>query len=135
MGPLTVGVTFDGKGQLCEVTLPKRIPEGLEPEHLHGLLADLEEFPLAIPEAPPFTASVWRQLRKIRWGQAKTYGELAAVLGKPGASRAVGQACGANHLPLVIPCHRVLAQSGMGGFAFGLAWKAKLLELETERVE
>jgi O-6-methylguanine DNA methyltransferase len=60
----------------------------------------------------------------------KTYGEIAAALGKPGAARAVGNACGANPLPLYIPCHRVVAGNGLGGFTSGLAWKRALLKAE-----
>jgi O-6-methylguanine DNA methyltransferase len=68
----------------------------------------------------------------IPWGSALTYGELAVAVGSPRATRAVGTACATNRLPLIIPCHRVLAADGPGGFSSGLEWKAKLLELETE---
>ena len=64
-------------------------------------------------------------------GQTRTYGEIAASLGKPGAARAVGQACGANRIALLIPCHRaVAAGGGMAGFRWGLAWKTWILNQE-----
>ena len=83
-------------------------------------------------DAPPFHRKVWQRLRKIPWGSALTYAEMATAVGSPRAFRAVGQACAANPLPIIVPCHRILAQSGLGGFSGGLDWKRKLLELESE---
>ena len=78
-----------------------------------------------------FQKSVWRALRKIRRGQTKSYGEIARAIGKPKAVRAVGSACGANQIPVLVPCHRVLAANGkIGGFSGGLDWKRKLLARE-----
>ena len=78
-----------------------------------------------------FQKSVWRALRKIRRGQTKSYGEIARAIGKPKAVRAVGGACGANPIPVLIPCHRVLAANGkIGGFSGGLDWKRELLARE-----
>ena len=62
-----------------------------------------------------FQRRVWEQIAAIPWGETRTYGELAKILGS--APRAVGQACGTNYFPLVIPCHRVVAAAGLGGFA------------------
>ncbi len=72
------------------------------------------DLPLAI-EGTPFQESVWRAMCAIPRGRTRTYGELARELG--GEARAVGQACGDNRLPIVIPCHRVVAADGIGGFA------------------
>ncbi len=72
------------------------------------------ELPLAI-EGTPFQRSVWQAMCAIPRGRTRTYGELARALG--GEARAVGQACGDNRLPIVIPCHRVVAADGTGGFA------------------
>lgn len=81
--------------------------------------------------APRFTAEVLREVDAIPWGETRGYGEIAARLGRPGAARAVGQAVGSNPLPVVIPCHRVLAADGrLGGFGGGLSWKRFLLALE-----
>ncbi len=78
-----------------------------------------------------FERSVWRELRRIGYGETTTYGEVARRLGSPGASRAVGGANGSNPVPIVVPCHRVLAAGGaLGGFSAGLAWKRRLLALE-----
>ena len=71
------------------------------------------ELPLAI-EGTPFQRRVWRVLERIPRGETRTYGDVAATLGS--AARAVGQACGENRLPIVIPCHRIVAAGGIGGF-------------------
>lgn len=83
------------------------------------------------PKGTTFQQKVWQALGQIPYGQTVTYGELAAKLGQPGAARAVGGACGANPLLVVIPCHRVCAaRRRLGGFALGPALKEKLLTLE-----
>jgi methylated-DNA-[protein]-cysteine S-methyltransferase len=70
-------------------------------------------------------------LRRIATGRTKSYSEVASVIGKPGAARAVGGACGANPIPVLVPCHRVLAANRrLGGFSGGLDWKRKLLARE-----
>ena len=89
---------------------------------------------LVIPEKG-FTARVWRQIARIPYGEVRSYGRIARALRKPQASRAVGQACGRNPVPLVIPCHRVIAANGtLGGFSAGLDIKEKLLKLEQSGV-
>ncbi|MDF1615167.1 methylated-DNA--[protein]-cysteine S-methyltransferase [Desulfurivibrio dismutans] len=76
---------------------------------------------------------VWRQLSKIPYGETRTYGEIGAELGSRRLARAVGSACGANPCPLLIPCHRVVASTGPGGFSGGgLAVKKSLLALERD---
>lgn len=78
-----------------------------------------------------FQKSVWREMLKIASGKTKSYGEIAEAIGKPGAVRAVGGACGANRIPVFVPCHRVLAANKkIGGFSSGLHWKRRLLESE-----
>jgi O-6-methylguanine DNA methyltransferase len=82
-------------------------------------------------EGTEFQKSVWRQLLKISRGSTKSYGEVALAIGKPKAVRAVGSACGANPVPLFVPCHRVLAANKkIGGFGSGLDWKRRLLAVE-----
>jgi O-6-methylguanine DNA methyltransferase len=79
----------------------------------------------------PFQQRVWRELQRIPYGQTASYGEVARRIGKPGASRAVGQANGANPVPILVPCHRVIRASGeLGGFGSGLDRKRWLLEHE-----
>ncbi len=90
------------------------------------------EFELCLaPQGTEFQRSVWRQLQGIPYGETISYGELARRVGNPKASRAVGSANGANPLPIVIPCHRVIAANGtLGGFGGGLPTKQALLTLE-----
>jgi O-6-methylguanine DNA methyltransferase len=86
--------------------------------------------PLDLP-GTEFQRKVWAALRKISPGQTKSYGEIARAIGRPRAVRAVGNACGANPVPVLIPCHRVLAANGkIGGFSAGLKWKRRLLMWE-----
>jgi len=85
--------------------------------------------PLAAPNSP-FQARMRTALLTIPAGDVRTYGELAGLLNT--APRAMGQALGANPLPILIPCHRVVAAHGLGGFACGLAWKKKLLHFESD---
>ncbi|HEY3931335.1 MAG TPA: methylated-DNA--[protein]-cysteine S-methyltransferase [Verrucomicrobiae bacterium] len=78
-----------------------------------------------------FQKSVWRQMLKISAGKTKSYGEIASAIGNPKAVRAVGGACGANPVPVLVPCHRVLAANKkLGGFSGGLDWKRSLLARE-----
>jgi methylated-DNA-[protein]-cysteine S-methyltransferase len=87
------------------------------------------DLPLA-PTGTAFQQAVWRAMRAIPYGATRTYGDLARELGS--AARAVGGACGANPIPIVIPCHRVLAAGGMGGYSGGrgIDSKRRLLQLE-----
>jgi O-6-methylguanine DNA methyltransferase len=87
--------------------------------------------PFDLESGTSFQRSVWEALANIPLGQTRSYKELAVSLGRPRATRAVGQACGANPIPVLIPCHRVLAAGGrLGGFSGGLDWKRKLLARE-----
>ncbi len=81
-------------------------------------------------QGTPFQKKVLRQVAKIPYGKTRTYGQIAQLIGQPTASRAVGGANGSNRLPLVIPCHRVVATNGLGGYGGGLALKRRLLEIE-----
>lgn len=78
-----------------------------------------------------FERSVWKRLLSIPHGETRTYGQLAAQLGKPGAARAVGRANGSNYVAVIIPCHRVVeAGGGLRGYGGGLWRKQYLLDLE-----
>ncbi|MFI4947553.1 MAG: methylated-DNA--[protein]-cysteine S-methyltransferase [Alphaproteobacteria bacterium] len=87
------------------------------------------DLPLA-PAGSPFEARVWSAMQAIPYGETRSYGDLAAAIGS--APRAVGGACGKNPIPIVIPCHRVLAKAGLGGYSGegGLRTKQRLLALE-----
>lgn len=85
--------------------------------------------PLLAPPRTPFQSRLRQALLAIPKGQTRTYGEMAEALGS--SPRAVGQALGANPLPILIPCHRVVGAHGLGGFGSGIAWKKRLLKLES----
>jgi AraC family transcriptional regulator of adaptative response/methylated-DNA-[protein]-cysteine methyltransferase len=92
--------------------------------------ASLARLPLDI-RGTLFQRRVWDELRRIPRGETRTYAQIARAVGAPAAVRAVGSACGANPVALVVPCHRaVRTDGGLGGYAWGLARKKKLLALE-----
>jgi methylated-DNA-[protein]-cysteine S-methyltransferase len=89
------------------------------------------DLPLA-PRGTEFQRRVWRALTEIPYGKTTSYGDLARRIGKPSASRAVGLANGANPLPIIVPCHRVIGADGsLTGFGGGLPIKRKLLAIES----
>ncbi|HKU62873.1 MAG TPA: methylated-DNA--[protein]-cysteine S-methyltransferase [Gemmatimonadales bacterium] len=118
--------------------------DGATPAPDHPLLREAErqlgeyfagrrtEFELPLdPGGTPFQQKVWTALRSIPFGETRTYAELAAQIGHPGAARAVGAASGRNPLSIVAPCHRVVGARGeLTGFAGGLEVKARLLAFE-----
>jgi len=148
LGPMLVAAT--DKGVCClafgegEAELRLRFPRaelvaaGEDLRALFAQVVDAVEQPgpgnAAIPldvKGTAFQQRVWEELRRIPHGQTRSYGQLAAALGNPRASRAVGGANGANHVAVLIPCHRVIASDGtLGGYAYGLAIKAELLRRE-----
>ena len=80
-----------------------------------------------------FQRDVWEATAQIPYGQLRSYGWIADHIGRARAARAVGQALGANPLPIIIPCHRVVrSDSSLGGFSGGLHWKERLIELEAK---
>lgn len=121
---------------------PVRAPDGplaaRAAEQVDAWLDDPDrpfDLPLA-PSGTPFQRRTWQAIAAIPRGQVRTYGALAGTLGS--AARAVGQACGANPFPLVVPCHRVVSSTGLGGFAGArdghlLATKRWLLAFEAQQ--
>lgn len=137
-----VRLVMDRSGRVDEVHLPplqERPPvafafrgEGIPS---CSRLIDLpRRFPAAAPQGTPFQVAIWRALRAVPPGTTCAYSELAAAAGFPGAARAAGSACGANPLPVFIPCHRAVARNGPGGFSAGLAWKQLLQDEECARI-
>jgi methylated-DNA-[protein]-cysteine S-methyltransferase len=121
---------------------PLRVPSGWQhdPAPFADVLAQLEEyfagarnmFTLRLaPAGTPFQLAVWSALQAIPYGETVSYSELARRLGRPGSARAVGLANGANPLPIIVPCHRVIGADGaLTGFGGGLGIKRALLSLE-----
>jgi methylated-DNA-[protein]-cysteine S-methyltransferase len=110
-------------------------PEACRPvvEQLQAYFrGDRRDFDLQLdPTGSDFQQQVWRELLRIPYGETITYGELARRVGRPKASRAVGQASGSNRIAVVIPCHRVVGANGsLTGYASGMEIKEKLLTLE-----
>lgn len=106
-----------------------RVTEAALKDILAGRAA--KKMPPLDPAGTEFQRTVWQELQKISVGQTKSYGEIARRIGKTRAVRAVGGACGANPIPVLVPCHRVLAaDKKLGGFSGGLDWKRTLLARE-----
>ena len=111
---------------------------------LQDVIAQLEQFfaghrksfDLAlVPEGTPFQRQVWSALQTIPYGETISYKMLAERIGKPKTIRAVGAANGANPIPIIIPCHRVIGHDGsLTGFGGGLPLKKRLLELESRQL-
>ncbi len=98
--------------------------------HLSGTMVDFRRYEVDLESFSPFERAVFAATRAIPPGEVRTYGQIAAAVGKPSAPRAVGNALGKNPACIVIPCHRVVGVNGLGGFTSGLRWKRALLRLE-----
>jgi len=136
VGPLTLEEQDD---KIVAISWGKETPPGNGSPLLEEAARQLQAYfdgklshfdlPLA-PAGSPFEKRVWTAMQKIPYGETRCYGDLADTIHS--APRAVGGACGKNPIPIVIPCHRVLAKSGMGGYSGqgGLDTKRTLLQLE-----
>jgi O-6-methylguanine DNA methyltransferase len=121
-----------GAGALEPAAIPERFA-GVLRRYFVGEPVDPARLPVDM-RGTPFQLAVWRALRRIPRGSVSTYGEIAEQVGSPRAARAVGGAAGANPLPLVVPCHRLLAHGmRIGGYSGGLRRKRLLLDLEGYR--
>jgi AraC family transcriptional regulator of adaptative response/methylated-DNA-[protein]-cysteine methyltransferase len=147
VGPLLVAATSKGICRLTfdegEQALRREFPnatlvkdDGSMAELVRGVVAAVEQ-PNCAPELPidvrgtAFQEAVWRELRRIPSGETRSYADIAAAIGQPGATRAVGTANGANPVAVLVPCHRVIRSDGsLGGYAGGLERKKVLLEAE-----
>jgi methylated-DNA-[protein]-cysteine S-methyltransferase len=141
-----LSVAVDGDGRVLEIRLDGRRPAGRrDAKRCRTVAAQLgeyfagqrREFDLMLaPVGTDFQLRVWNALRKIPYGAVRNYGDIARAIGQPNAARAVGQANGCNPLPIVIPCHRVIASDGsIGGYSGGLAIKHRLLALENVELD
>lgn len=138
-----INVLYAEEG-VYKITLVKSIPKDYFEERKNDLgdkvISELKEyfngqrkifdFPLVII-GTDFQRAVWKELKKINYGEIKTYSDIAKNIGKPNACRAVGNANNKNPFIIVIPCHRVIGKNKKsGGYAFGVDIRDKLLELE-----
>lgn len=149
LGTMLVAATDKGICRLSfdegEAELRRRFPNA-RIEQGGAAMADLVRRAAAAVDAPErphdlpldvrgtaFQEAVWRQLTRIPPGETRTYAQIAAAVGRPGAVRAAGSANGANNVAVLIPCHRVVRTGGaLGGYAYGLERKARLLERERQ---
>ena len=124
---------IDERQAICSSRRLSEIEERLK-DYFKGEKVDFSD-KLDLSTATPFQKQVWLATRSIPSGQTRSYQWVAVQIGKPGAARAVGQALGRNPLPIIVPCHRVLASGGgLGGFGGGLELKRRLLRLEGSSV-
>jgi methylated-DNA-[protein]-cysteine S-methyltransferase len=125
----------------CELPLNNLVEDAFEKEVIRQLDAyfagESQEFDLPFfATGTPFQLMVWEELLRIPYGQTISYREMAELIGKPKAARAVGNALGANPISILIPCHRVISSDGtLGGFGGGLPVKTYLLALEKRNRE
>lgn len=134
----TIGSTqafcrFDAEGQADDVPACAVDAMELLQRFALGEPVEFATVPLSFDHLTPFGRRVVAACRRIAWGQTRSYGDLAAECGSPGAARAVGSVMAKNRYPLVVPCHRVLGTGGsMGGYSApdGLKMKQRLLEME-----
>jgi methylated-DNA-[protein]-cysteine S-methyltransferase len=140
VGSFGVAGTAD---ELTAIYLPHerhRASRGVAPKAVARAVTEIEEYlagartpfdvRLAEVKATDFQHDVWRALIAIPYGEVRTYAEIAEIVGRPRASRAVGNANHANPFPVVVPCHRVVATGGLGGYGGGGDVKRFLLTLE-----
>lgn len=139
-----IGELYLDGGRLLHHELPRMDTSGsLTPGHggnglvrrmeayFAGERVSFEDVEVDLSWATPFQRSLAGALRGIPYGEVVTYGELAALAGRPTAPRAAGTFCAGNRFPLVVPCHRVVAASGIGGYgSLGTQYKRRLLALE-----
>ena len=142
-GIMTVAVAADGA--VVSLDFSEKAPAGstLDPLKTRQAKHQIQEYcdgertefdlPLA-PEGTEFQKLVWDEIARIPYGRTRTYGQIASAVGNKDAARAVGAASGANPIPLIVPCHRVIAaDGGLGGFAYGTGVKSRLLAFESEQ--
>jgi O-6-methylguanine DNA methyltransferase len=122
---------------------PRRSPSALRrlaeaaAQYFDGETVRFDEFPLDLSSGTPFQRRIWSVIGRIPYGQVRTYRWIGVETGRPEAARAIGRAVGANPVPLLIPCHRIVGSDGsLVGFsaAGGIGLKMKMLELEKVRM-
>ncbi|WP_400993741.1 methylated-DNA--[protein]-cysteine S-methyltransferase [Agromyces sp. GXQ0307] len=132
-------LTIERGGELPHDDLPERPSPLLESareqlaEYFDGRRTGFD-LPIRL-DGTPFQRAVWAELQRLGWGEATSYGALAAAVGKPGSARAIGGAVGANPMPVIVGCHRVLASDGrITGYSGGEGIPTKLWLLGHEQI-
>lgn len=117
--------------ELKETPLIKKTKEELQ-EYFSGQ-RKIFDMPIKL-KGTEFQKKVWNVMKNIPYGNTVSYGELALVSGSPRAARAIGNVCHNNQILIIIPCHRVVASKGLGGFGLNIEMKIRLLELEKDNI-
>ncbi len=148
LGPIWIAAHHQGVARIALRGAHAALAEGLpakaqftiDEASLTPLIEQLHQFTEGTPtifnqdldlRGTPFQLAVWKAIAQIPWGETRSYAWVANTIGKPRAVRAVAQACGANPVPILIPCHRVIAADGtIGGFSGGVELKRTLLAIE-----
>ncbi|HLF63315.1 MAG TPA: methylated-DNA--[protein]-cysteine S-methyltransferase [Saprospiraceae bacterium] len=144
LGFLEVVCTEIGISEINFVDNPRSETSDDPPPALRDCLTQLDEYfagrrrrfevPLDLSRGTDFHREVWRLVQAIPYGRTRSYSTIAETLGRPHASRAVGQANGRNPIPIIIPCHRVIGKDGgLTGYAYGLEMKEALLAIENPK--
>jgi len=126
-----LGALYAGLGDVCveDRSAFGNLPERLA-QYFGGHRVDFDNVSIDVSAQPPFVASAQIAARSIHYGEVTTYKNLARIAGNAKAARAAGSAMARNQLPIIVPCHRIIASNGVGGFAFGTELKLQLLRLE-----
>lgn len=125
-------LTVDDTTDVEALALAKTHLNQAKSELLEYLAGERQQFNVALaPKGTEFQQQVWQALSKLGFGETCSYADIATKIGRPKAVRAVGTANGANPIAIIVPCHRVIGKNGtLTGYAYGIALKQKLLEME-----
>ena len=128
----SIGLMKDGAGETSTANADSEVLRQAARELNEYFAGKRTEFTIPMQATgTPFQQKVWQALRQIPYGETKSYGEIASLIGQPTASRAVGMACNRNPIMITVPCHRVVGAKGaLVGYAYGTGIKQKLLDLE-----
>ncbi|MDY6768904.1 MAG: methylated-DNA--[protein]-cysteine S-methyltransferase [Candidatus Nanohaloarchaea archaeon] len=122
-------ITIGGDTVKIDISRVKGDAEAALEQYLQGEPVEFDH-PVDLGDLSPFNRKILEEVRKIPYGETRTYQEVADMFGNPGAVQAIGQACKNNPVPIIIPCHRVVAEDGIGGYKYGEDVKRALLEME-----
>ena len=132
----SIGLVQSGADEIAKDSAASNVLRQTARELKEYFAGNRTEFTIPMQaEGTPFQQKVWQALRQIPYGETKSYGEIASMIGQPKASRAVGMACNRNPIMITVPCHRVVGAKGaLVGYAYGTGIKQKLLALEQRTI-